>query len=84
MKSNLTHFRLIFHIWINQVIGFYYQNVPSFFISGTLVENGLMMVEQIIFILLTITQIFIKSEMGESLVRYVTLFTILNFSKGGY
>ena len=50
----------MFHLWINQVVGFYYQNVwrttlpqvlfkhfasknqlPGFFISGTLVENGL-------------------------------------------
>ena len=53
----LTHFRPMFHLWINQVIGFYKQNVtlplvlfkhfgsksqlPGFYVSGTLVENGL-------------------------------------------
>ena len=47
----------MFHLWINQVVGFYNQNVnrsqlffknfasknqlPGFYISGTLVENGL-------------------------------------------
>ena len=53
----LTHFQPMFHLRINQVVGFYQQNVtlpqvffkdfasknqlPGFYISGTLVENGL-------------------------------------------
>ena len=58
IASVLTNFRPMFHLWINQVVGFYQQNVtlplvlfknfasikqlPGFYISGTLVENGLM------------------------------------------
>ena len=57
LKKNLTHFQPMFHLCRNQVVGFYWQNVtlpqvffkhfasknqlPGFYISGTLVENEL-------------------------------------------
>ena len=41
----------------------------------------IMMMKQIVYVLLTITQLFISSEMGERALRYVFLSTILYFSK---
>ena len=52
-KKCLTHFRPMFHLWINQVVGFFTlpqvffkhfaskNPLPGFYKSGTLVENGL-------------------------------------------
>ena len=62
-ESSLTHFRPMFHLCRNQVVGFYQQNVwktlleewnfasknqlPGLFVSGTLVENGLLKHDEI-------------------------------------